>query len=126
MTSQLAGALGFINAAQRTIYVFDADLATPNQSTCNAGCTGAWPPVAPPAGVALPAPFSMFVRGDGTMQLAYAGRPLYTFAGDAKAGDTHGDGLNEFGGIWHIARPQASSATPGPSPKPPPMGIVGY
>jgi hypothetical protein len=39
-------------------------------------------------------------RNDGRMQVTYNGHPLYTFAGDRKAGDTKGEGLTGFGGRW--------------------------
>jgi predicted lipoprotein with Yx(FWY)xxD motif len=114
-TSSLKGSPGFVNGNQHTVYVFDADLATPNFSTCTGGCASFWPPVTPPAGVTLSSPFASFVRADGTMQLSYNGRALYTLSTDVNPGDANGDGLNAFGGIWHIARPQAA-ATPAPQP----------
>jgi predicted lipoprotein with Yx(FWY)xxD motif len=101
----LKGAPGFINAAGHTLYVFDADLAWPGHSVCNGDCAANWPPLAPPAGKALIAPFSATTRDDGSKQLAYAGRPLYAFIVDTAPGQTSGDGINAFGGIWHIARP---------------------
>jgi predicted lipoprotein with Yx(FWY)xxD motif len=87
------------------VYVFDADLSTPNASTCTGACTGAWPPVTVAPGTSLPAPWTSFQRTDGSTQLAYNGRALYTFSGDSAPGQFNGDNLNEFGGIWHVARP---------------------
>ena len=118
-TQTLKGAAGFINSAGFTVYVFDLDLTNPGQSTCNAGngCSRNWPQVRPP-GVMLTGKFGQIDRTDGTKQLTYAGRPLYTFVADGRPGQTSGDGLVEFGGLWHIARPQAT--TPGPSPMPTP------
>jgi predicted lipoprotein with Yx(FWY)xxD motif len=104
-TASINGSAGFVNTSQRTVYVFDADLATPNASTCTGACTGAWPPVTVAPGTSLPAPWTSFQRTDGTTQLAYNGRALYTFSGDSAPGQFNGDGLNEFGGIWHVARP---------------------
>jgi hypothetical protein len=47
------------------------------------------------------------------MQWAFDGRPLYYFAGDAKAGDANGDGS---GGVWHVVRPGAAGqARPAPT-----------
>lgn len=103
-TQTLKGAPGFVNVHGFTLYVFDADLNAPGTSTCNGACAQNWPPLAAPAG-ALPAPYASIVRGDRITQLTYNGRPLYTFIADAHAGDTNGDGLDAFGGIWHIARP---------------------
>jgi predicted lipoprotein with Yx(FWY)xxD motif len=104
-TAMLKGANGFVNPAGLTVYVFDADLASPGHSVCNGQCAGNWPPVAPPS-ANLPSPWTAIARSDGSMQLAYAGRPLYTFVFDAHTGDTNGDGVNAFGGLWHIARPK--------------------
>lgn len=118
-TRTLHGAAGFVNAGGFTVYVFDADLADPGHSTCNAGdgCSQNWPPLAPPAGVKLTGSFSAITRNDGTPQLTYAGRPLYTFVDDTQPGTFNGDGVNAFGGLWHIARPQSTSAS-SPSPMP--------
>jgi predicted lipoprotein with Yx(FWY)xxD motif len=104
-TASLAGSPGFVNSAGRTVYVFDADLGTPNASTCSGACAANWPPVTVAVGTATPAPWTTFVRGDGPTQAAYKTRALYTFAFDTSAGQTNGDGVNAFGGVWHIARP---------------------
>jgi predicted lipoprotein with Yx(FWY)xxD motif len=104
-TATLRGSPGFVNSGNHTVYVFDADLGTPNASTCSGACTQNWPPVTVPPGVSFAAPWTTFTRSDGTIQLAYKTRALYTFAFDANAGDTNGDGVNAFGGVWHIARP---------------------
>jgi predicted lipoprotein with Yx(FWY)xxD motif len=104
-TASLAGSPGFVNSANHTVYVFDADLGTPNASACSGACTADWPPVTVTPGTTTPAPWTSFVRGDGLTQVAYKGRALYTFAFDTSAGQTSGDGVNAFGGLWHIARP---------------------
>jgi predicted lipoprotein with Yx(FWY)xxD motif len=65
-----------------------------------------WPPVTPPAGVALSTGFATFVRSDNSVtQLEYLGHPLYTFAPDTAAGQTGGNGIVSFGGTWSVARP---------------------
>jgi predicted lipoprotein with Yx(FWY)xxD motif len=103
-TANLAGSPGFINSAGFTVYIFDGDLSQANASSCNGTCAGAWPAVAPPSGT-LPSGWTSFQRQDGTMQLAYKGRALYTFVVDQAPGQTNGDGITEFGAVWHIARP---------------------
>jgi predicted lipoprotein with Yx(FWY)xxD motif len=103
-TATLNGSAGFVNAAQRTVYVFDAD-TTANQSTCTGQCAGVWPPVTVAAGTTLPANWTSFTRTDGSQQLAYKGRALYTYVVDTAPGQTNGDGINSFNNIWHIARP---------------------
>jgi len=113
-TAQLNGAPGFVNGNGFTVYVFDLDLSSPGQSSCNSTCAQNWPPMIAPAG-SLPSPYGSIARQDGTQQLTYSGRPLYTFAFDTAAGQTNGDGVNAFGGLWHIARPAAGGASPSPS-----------
>jgi predicted lipoprotein with Yx(FWY)xxD motif len=104
-TATLNGAAGFVTGSGFAVYVFDADLPDPGQSNCNGTCAQNWPPMHAPNG-ALPAPWSSIMRQDGSHQLTYNGRPLYTFAGDPQPHQANGDGLNAFGGIWHVARPQ--------------------
>jgi len=113
-TAMLKGAPGFINAAGFTVYVFDADLASPGTSVCNGTCAAVWPPVPPPT-TSMPVPWSAITRSDHSMQLAFNGRPLYLYSLDTGPGTTNGDGVVAFGGAWHIARP-LSGASPGPSP----------
>jgi predicted lipoprotein with Yx(FWY)xxD motif len=118
-TATLNGSAGFVNASGRTVYTFDSD---PNGvTTCTGACASSWPFVAPAAGVTYAAPYSVITRPDGSgMQLAFNSRPLYTFAGDSAAGQASGDGLVEFGGTWHVARPttMALSSTPTSAPSP--------
>jgi predicted lipoprotein with Yx(FWY)xxD motif len=74
--------------------------------TVASGCTALWPPIAPPAGVALTTGFTAFQRpDDGAMQLAYNNHPLYLYAGDVAAGQTNGNGIVSFGGTWTVTRP---------------------
>ncbi len=88
-----------------TVYVFDSDKN--GTIACVGACTSAWPPVVLEAGAALPttgalaADLSTVARPDGAQQVAYKGRPVYRFSGDAKPGDIKGDGV---GGIWHAVK----------------------
>jgi predicted lipoprotein with Yx(FWY)xxD motif len=89
----------------RTLYVFAAD--SKDKSACYGECAKFWPPrlvttgTTPPAKVkGVPGTFGVFTRTDGTQQLTYDGAPLYTFAGDKKAGDMNGQGLLASGGFW--------------------------
>lgn len=102
----LLGSLGFTNTDGRTVYVLSDDTVTSLACTVASGCTGVWPPVSPPSGVALSAGFTAFARPDnGAMQLALNNHPLYEYAGDSAAGQTNGNGLVSFGGTWSIAHP---------------------
>jgi secreted repeat protein with Y-X4-D motif len=39
-------------------------------------------------------------RKDGSIQVTYAGHPLYTYSGDSSPGEANGNGLTFFGGKW--------------------------
>ena len=87
-----------VNSAGMTVYTFDKDVADSGKSACNGPCAMGWPAVK--AGdAAVAAPYSVITRDDGVKQLAYKGKPLYTFAKDAKPGDRMGD---KFKDLWHV------------------------
>ena len=86
----------------KTLYMFTPDEA--GQPTCYDDCAGAWPPLtadaAPTAGAGLDASLiTLVARTDGTQQVKYGEYPLYYFSGDAAAGETNGQGLNEK---WYV------------------------
>jgi predicted lipoprotein with Yx(FWY)xxD motif len=87
-----------VDAHGMTVYTFDKDVAGSGKSACNGQCAENWPPVM--AGdAAMAAPYSTVVRDDGSKQLAYKGRPLYTFVKDKKAGEREGDKKMN---VWHV------------------------
>lgn len=87
-----------VDSKGMTVYTFDKDAANSGKSACTGGCAKNWPPV--PAGDAAPAePYSVVTRDDGTRQLAYKGKPLYTFGKDKKPGDKAG---NKAMNAWHV------------------------
>ena len=87
--------------AGATLYTFDKDSAGSGKSACNGPCASNWPPLAAQASDAPSGDFSIVTRDDGSKQWAYKGWPLYTFAKDAKPGDTSGDGK---GNVWHLVK----------------------
>jgi predicted lipoprotein with Yx(FWY)xxD motif len=91
----------------RTLYLFEKDKGT--ASSCSGACAGIWPPLTAAAGVAGPGALASDLgsikRPDGTTEATYAGHPLYTYAGDSKPGDTHGQGLDQFGAQWYALAP---------------------
>jgi predicted lipoprotein with Yx(FWY)xxD motif len=102
-------ALGLIlyDLSGHTLYTFSKDRGT--TSACYGACAKTWPPALtegkPRAdGEASPAKVGTTKRKDGTVQLTYAGHPLYTYADDG-SGDTAGNGLHSFGGQWYAIRP---------------------
>jgi predicted lipoprotein with Yx(FWY)xxD motif len=87
----------------KTVYLYDPD-GTNTTSQVPDSIKANWPPVAatgtPTAGAGLDASkLTVSMQADGTDQVLYNGHLLYTFVGDAAAGDANGQGL---GGIWFV------------------------
>ena len=88
-----------------TLYLFQRDAGM--KSTCTGACAVEWPPLRvagkPSVGDGANASsVTTSVRSDGMPQVTYNGHPLYRFTGDQKPGDTNGQGLNFFGGLWYV------------------------
>ena len=89
------------------LYAFTAD--SRGQSNCSGACATAWPPyiVKRSAVAAMGTGKSLLgvaKRRDGSLQLTYAGRPLYYYVGDRKAGQILCQNVSEFGGRWLVLR----------------------
>lgn len=93
----------------KTLYLFEAD--SKNKSNCSGGCLNLWPPVMAngkaTAGSGVTA--GMIGTATGSSQVTYAGHPLYWFSGDTNAGDTNGQGLDDFGGLWYAISPAGAA-----------------
>ncbi|WP_328914487.1 MULTISPECIES: COG4315 family predicted lipoprotein [unclassified Streptomyces] len=110
-----------VNAKGLTLYLFEADKTS--KSTCTGACAQAWPPLTvkgkPTAGSGVQSKLlSTTNRSGGTKQVTYKGHPLYRFAGDKKAGDTNGQGLNNFGAKWYVLGGNGKAITSKSSQKP--------
>jgi predicted lipoprotein with Yx(FWY)xxD motif len=91
-----------VDARGHTLYLRALD--TPRKSTCYGSCASAWPPfitsAKPSAGSgAKQALLGTAKRKDGTLQVTYAGHPLYFHGQDTKAGQISGQAS---GGIWWV------------------------
>jgi predicted lipoprotein with Yx(FWY)xxD motif len=89
----------------RTLYLFEADKS--GMSACSGSCASVWSPLmasgTPHAGAGLQAAkLGTIARSEGGRQVTYNDHPLYTYVGDAKAGDTTGQGLDQFGAEWYV------------------------
>ena len=90
------------------LYAFTKDRRG-GRSTCYGACAKAWPPyvvrgtlsVGP--GVNRPL-LGTVRRRDGSRQATYAGRPLYYYVGDRRAGQVLCQNVSEFGGLWLVVR----------------------
>jgi predicted lipoprotein with Yx(FWY)xxD motif len=121
-----------VDSKGMTLYDFHKDKGT--TSSCYGPCAAAWPPMLtegePTVGNGASASkLGTTERKDGTMQVTYAGHPLYRFDADQSPGDINGQGLTEFGGLWSLLKPSGARVTgtpgsqepaPTPSPSPPP------
>lgn len=95
-----------------SLYLFMADTQNSGTSTCgdDDGCTTEWPPLLtegdPVAGEGVDATLlGTITRDDGSTQVTYNGWPLYLFHEDMAAGDTNGQAVDEFGGLWYLVSP---------------------
>jgi predicted lipoprotein with Yx(FWY)xxD motif len=107
-----------VNSAGHTLYLFEKDQN--GRSACEGTCAGYWPPlISKGQPMALrglnQALVGTTARADGTKQVTYAGHPVYMFVQDAKAGQTNGEGLTDFGGAWDALSPSGASIEAGQS-----------
>jgi predicted lipoprotein with Yx(FWY)xxD motif len=93
------------------LYTNNMDSA--NQMACVGGCTGVWVPLAAPASggstsadSSVQSQLGTVKRPDGSSQVTFGGKPLYSFVED-KPGQVTGNGASDsFGGthfIWTAA-----------------------
>lgn len=90
----------YATAKGTTLYTFNRD--ADSVSTCYGDCAESWPPFRASEHAQSWGAFSAIERKDGSYQWAYNGRPLYTWVGDRKQGDTNGHGVNS---VWYAAQP---------------------
>lgn len=107
------------NVSGRTLYLYEGD--TSSKFGCSGSCLKDWPPLTASgkplsSGGAKTAALGTTKRGSGK-QVTYNGHPVYTFAGDTKAGQTGGEGLKLNGKLWYAISPTgiAMTASKGPS-----------
>ena len=94
-----------VDGTGRTVYAFSLDAA--NEPTCYDACAGTWLPLLakgdPAGGTGIDVAAARTVpRRDGGNQVTYKGIPLYQYAGDKTDRDANGQGLDMFGGEWHV------------------------
>jgi predicted lipoprotein with Yx(FWY)xxD motif len=96
-----------------TLYDFHKDKGT--TSACYGACAGVWPPLttsgAPRAtSGAESSKLGTTERSDGTMQVTYAGHPLYTYVADTKPGEAKGNDFSSYGAQWYALKPNGEEA----------------
>ena len=95
-----------VGANGKTLYRYTVDGKGVNRCTGVPACGPYWPPLLvkstakPTAGTGVNASLLGTIKAKGGMrQVTYAGFPLYFFSGDAKAGQTSGEG---FQSLWYV------------------------
>lgn len=96
-----------------TLYDFHKDQGT--TSSCYGPCAEGWPPMLtegePTVGNgASSSKLGTTERKDGTMQVTYAGHPLYTFVEDKKPGEANGNDVTAFGASWYALKGNGEEA----------------
>jgi predicted lipoprotein with Yx(FWY)xxD motif len=96
----------------QAIYLFDKEVnSVPD---CYDACAAAWPPVltegvpVPGDGV-TPDLLGTVPRSDGSIQVTYAGHPLYYYA-DEGQNEVTCHNVDEFGGLWLVVTPTGQPA----------------
>jgi len=110
----------------RTLYLFARDRN--GKSACSGSCAVYWPPLIASGKVRAVAGARASLlgttrRADGRRQVTYRHHPLYRYAGDAKKGQTKGQGLDLSGGKWWVVSPAGKKIVKSGSTNP---GGYGY
>jgi predicted lipoprotein with Yx(FWY)xxD motif len=105
-----AGDLGTVLVSSEGMTLYDFHKDEGGKSSCYGACAGAWPPLLtegePKAeGGAQASMLGTTKRKDGTVQVTYAGWPLYTYVGDQNPGEANGNDIDQFGAEWYALQP---------------------
>jgi predicted lipoprotein with Yx(FWY)xxD motif len=107
------GAAILVDSKGFTLYDFNKDKGT--KSACYGACAKGWPPLttsSTPQAMngAEASKLGTTKRSDGTMQVTYAGHPLYTFVEDTKPGEAKGNDVSAFGAQWYALKSNGEEA----------------
>ena len=117
-----------VNQSRKTLYHLTSEHG--KKVVCTSPCAATWPPLTVPKG-AKPAAgpgitkkkLGTITRPDGKTQVTYAGLTLYRYAGDSKAGQTNGEGLDN---VWYAISPAGGLVKSASSPPTDTGGGYGY
>jgi predicted lipoprotein with Yx(FWY)xxD motif len=95
-----------VNAAGRTLYLFEKDRGT--TSACTGGCAQIWPAYTagahPTAGSGVDSGMLGTANGQVPGQVTYNGHLLYTYSGDSAPGDVKGVSIPD----WYPVSPSGT------------------
>lgn len=101
-----------VDGAGMTVYLYDQDTADSGMSACTGSCATQWPAVkttkTTPTVTGITGTVGTIDAVGGGKQVTINGLPLYTYVGDAAAGDLTGQGV---GGIWWVVDPAGKEIT---------------
>jgi predicted lipoprotein with Yx(FWY)xxD motif len=106
-----------VNSKGHTLYLFKKDRN--GTSSCKGSCATFWPPLLRhgklTAGSGVKASLlGTTKRSNGSRQVTYNKHPLYTYTGDKKAGQTHGEGILAFGAKWYAVSAKGKAVVKAP------------
>lgn len=94
-----------VNGRGFTLYVFTRDARNRDRCASIGGCASVWPVLARSgqtiAGKGVNPHLLGSIRVRHSRQVTYAGKPLYTYIGDARPASTAYVGFAQFGGRWY-------------------------
>ena len=107
----------------RTLYVLASEQGGKVSCVAASGCTGVWPPVSLPSGMAKgiagsgvqASRLGTATSPSGDVRVTYGGWPLYTFTGDSGSGMAKGQGVKDAWGQWWVLSASGSPVTAGSS-----------
>lgn len=123
-TKSISGT-GTVLVGSDGLALYTNDMDTAGKIACDTGCTGFWTPLAAPSGgkptsseAAVQAKLGTVKRPDGSSQVTFGGKPLYSFVQDSP-GKVTGDGFTDsFGGtnfVWTVANAGGNGGSAGSS-----------
>jgi predicted lipoprotein with Yx(FWY)xxD motif len=123
-----------VTSSGRTIYTPKTPAETNGNIKCTGSCLSFWFPVTASASnlaaTSLPGKLGTIRRADGTRQLTYDGRLLYTFRLDTAAGTASGNNFHDsFNGInftWQVVTSSGKPAGGGSPAATPSYSPPGY
>lgn len=94
--------VGTVLVSQTGMTLYSPRQEADGHISCTAACTHFWQPVllskgadSPEKSPVVPGKLAVVERPDGTKQVAFDGKPLYTFVEDGGPGDTKGNGFQD-------------------------------
>ena len=117
-TSDVSGT-GTVLVDSKGMALYSPDQEKSGKIMCTGECESIWVPLTvsgtPTAPSDLASKLGTVTRPDGSKQVTFDGKPLYTFAQDSGPNTVTGNGAkDQFSGTsftWHVAAPSGSTTT---------------